>query len=601
MAKEKKNKISKTSTRKSKMIFLVKVSLILFLVLSWMVIFIDFEVLGNNQYQSLWVHAPSVVEEDEPFYITIEAWDKFERLAGAYMGNVTIQLESYQLNDSGGYDPLVSTWAVHETNFLFTSNFLFGGFFPAYLMPGADNGLKKFNMSISTSGVHYINVTDSYGYSYRSNPVVVKNDTSFDRLYWGDIHAHSFFSDGAGYPSEVYTFARDVALLDFAALTDHSEMFPQFSNYVMMNRLQEYIDITNSFNNDNTFATIVAIEWTPLLVQARSYLCTQHMNFYFSGDSFPFFSTFTAFTPDQVFEYLDENSASQYIAWTHHVLRSDYASDYGFHNQSVNRMIEIYSEHGNGETTNSSQNPIPTTHTFKETDYGYSVQDSLRMGFKYGFMASTDSHDGRMGHPIVHTGARGALHVHPYTLAAYEWGANPGGITGLYASSLTRGNVFDSLYNRSAYATTWVNRHFMNFTINNVAVGHNDSTVIVADNTTTRFLEITAIADGICKSPNIQTNISKVEIFKNSELWRTDIVNDIIYHVNITDTSIITGTNYTHCIQKSDGNWYIHERSLKPVDPSLLTTNGTDYYYVRMTDTNGGLGWIGPIWVDPLA
>ena len=558
--------------------------------------------MAHNEYHNLWIHSPSIVEEDEPFNITVEVWDKFERLSGAYTGEIQIQLESYRLNITG-YEPLGGVnWTVSETNFNFTSNHAWGALYPAYLVEGADNGKRNFNVSISTPGVHYFQVTDiDTGDVFRSNPVVVKPaGSTFERLYWGDIHAHSYYSDGSGHPSEVYKFARDVALLDFAALTDHAEMFPQMSTVELFNKFQDYIRITNSFYEEGKFATLVALEWTPLLTGVRSYLATQHTNFYFRGTDMPFFSTFTHFTPDDIYQYLEENSNDQYMAWTHHVLRSDYGSDFGFYNESINRMIEIYSEHGCGETVNTSLNPYPTIHTYDENTHGYSVQDALRMGHKMGLMASSDSHDGRMGHNIVHTGARGAVHTYPLSIAGYNLGAYPGGLTGLYTTALNRTQVYDSLYNRSAYATTWVTRPIMNFTINGVSVGEDDSTVTVADVNTTRTLEITILVDGVSLNPGIRTNISKIEIFKNSELWRTEVVNDIIYHQTINDSTTITGTSYDHCIQKADGNWYVHEDSIKPVNPTLLNTNGTDYYYVRMTDTNGILGWIGPIWVDPL-
>lgn len=582
-----------------------KIAIVLFVSLSWLFIFVDFEVLANNSYQSLWVHCPSVVEADEPFYITVEAWDKFERLASSYQGEVEIKIESYQINQTGpGFEPLtLVTWTLSDTNFRFSSNFLWGGIFPGYLITGANNGKRAFNVSISTPGVHYFNVTDkTTGRIYWSNPVVViPIGFTADRLYWGDIHGHTSYSDGSGLPYDAYQFARDVALLDFAALTDHSEMFPQFYTYPLFNKFEHYLQTTNSFNQDDKFTTLIALEWTPLLAQQRSYLSNQHVNFYFSGNDMPFFSTFTHFTPDEIYQYIRESTNDEFIAWTHHVTRSDYGSDFAFYDESINRMIEIYSEHGNGEFVESVLNPYPAVHSFKEGTHGYSVNDLLRMGRKCGIMASSDTHDGRLGHPIVHTGARGAANTYPYTLAAYNFGAYPGGLTGLYSNNLTRTSVFNALKNRSAYATSWVNRHFMNFTINNLTVGQNDSTVIVPDVNALRTLEITVIADGISLIPNVQTKISKIEIFKNSVPWRTVIVNDLIYHDTINDTDPITGANYTHCIQKPDGNWYIHERSVKPVNPALLNTNGTDYYYVRMTDTRGGLGWIGPIWVDPIS
>ncbi len=42
------------------------------------------------------------------------------------------------------------------------------------------------------------------------------------RVFFGDLHAHSSFSDGTGTPEEAFEHARDVAALDFLALTDHT-------------------------------------------------------------------------------------------------------------------------------------------------------------------------------------------------------------------------------------------------------------------------------------------------------------------------------------------------------------------------------------------
>ncbi|MBI5865532.1 MAG: CehA/McbA family metallohydrolase [Planctomycetes bacterium] len=41
------------------------------------------------------------------------------------------------------------------------------------------------------------------------------------RLYWGDLHTHSTFSDGCTSVEEVLKYARDTAGLDFVAVTDH--------------------------------------------------------------------------------------------------------------------------------------------------------------------------------------------------------------------------------------------------------------------------------------------------------------------------------------------------------------------------------------------
>jgi hypothetical protein len=52
-------------------------------------------------------------------------------------------------------------------------------------------------------------------------------------------------------------------------------------------------------------------------------------------------------------------------------------------------------------------------------------------------------------------------------------------------------------------------------------------------------------------------------------------------------------------VQKADGNWYVNERSLAPINPATLNTGGVDYYYVRVVDSLGGAAWMGPIWASP--
>jgi hypothetical protein len=42
------------------------------------------------------------------------------------------------------------------------------------------------------------------------------------RVYFGNLHSHTGYSDGTGTPAEAFTYARDVADLDFLAVTEHN-------------------------------------------------------------------------------------------------------------------------------------------------------------------------------------------------------------------------------------------------------------------------------------------------------------------------------------------------------------------------------------------
>ena len=56
----------------------------------------------------------------------------------------------------------------------------------------------------------------------QSNPVLCAADLPDDRVFWGDLHSHARRSfDATG--DLPFHYARDVARLDFYALTDHVE------------------------------------------------------------------------------------------------------------------------------------------------------------------------------------------------------------------------------------------------------------------------------------------------------------------------------------------------------------------------------------------
>ena len=586
----------KRMDRKRK-IFLVKFALVIFVVGFWLVVFIDFDLLFNNERVTLWIHAPSIVEENEKFEINIQAWDKYERISSSYDEEIGFSIESYNYTT---FTPITAI-AQLPSDYLFTTNYYWGGIYPAYTFESvADNGRRSFEVNISTPGIHYIVVKEPNGDSFRSNPIIVRpTGEATQRLYWGDIHAHTTVSDGSGTPEEAYLFARDVANLDYAALTDHSELMPSIGDVNLFNVFQNYIDTTNRFNDDGTFATLVAMEYTPMVAFMRSYLSPQHLNVYFEGDTMPFYSSFDFVNADELIEYIQQNTDDEFITWTHHETRNSQPSDFAYYHEDVMPMVEIYSCHGSAEVI-GEDNWYPEIG--EVTEPGYSVRDALKMGCKFGIMASSDTHDGRMGHSILHTDAR-ALNQFPYTIAAYQYGVPyPGSLTGLYTPSLTRQSIFNALKTRAGYATTWVNRHFVNFSINGLMVGVNDSTVQVPTATTNRTIDILVCLDGISMAPNQNTTIDKIDIIKNSEVWATktkeDIGDKFLYHWVINDTEAITGAEYTDCIQKPDGNWYIHQASTKPVDPAELNTNGVDYYYIRIHDSNNGAAWIGPIWVE---
>jgi hypothetical protein len=72
-------------------------------------------------------------------------------------------------------------------------------------------------------------------------------------VYFASLHAHSTYSDGAGTPSQAYTYARDVANVDVLALADHS-------TYMANWEYASLISIANSYTQDGVFVALASQE-----------------------------------------------------------------------------------------------------------------------------------------------------------------------------------------------------------------------------------------------------------------------------------------------------------------------------------------------------
>ena len=80
--------------------------------------------------------------------------------------------------------------------------------------------------------------------------------------YFGDLHGHTYYSDGTLFPADAYAYARDVAKLDFFSLTDHLELLDD----------AEWRDIrlqSEKANQDGKFVTLPGLEWT----KAEGHVC----------------------------------------------------------------------------------------------------------------------------------------------------------------------------------------------------------------------------------------------------------------------------------------------------------------------------------------
>jgi len=73
------------------------------------------------------------------------------------------------------------------------------------------------------------------------------------KLYRGNFHSHTKYSDGTGTPAEAFAWARDIAKSDFYAMTDHAEFLTPISWHDTGVQ-------ADAFNKDGDFAAIRGFE-----------------------------------------------------------------------------------------------------------------------------------------------------------------------------------------------------------------------------------------------------------------------------------------------------------------------------------------------------
>jgi hypothetical protein len=566
----------------------------------WTSVSIDLGVMFDNNPKLLWVNAPTMVKINEKFDITVEAWDPFERLSAIYKGIVEFSLESYNLIN---YDLITNIQANLPDPYKFTGQ-IFGSDIAYEIRDGKDNGRHVFQASITTPGFHYILVNDSYTKNtYYSNPIIVNNYSSSDPfIVWGDIHTHSELSDGTGTPDHSFYYAKNIACLDFNALTDHAEiiLFAPWS----LNILESS---TNNWYEPNNFVTFHGIEWT--CVRTGHYICI------FGGDKLlksPVLdSYFTVKSPQALWNVLDDFTAKEGVralALPHHTTKEAYIQDWTYNNPKYVKLAEASSVHGEFLFEQRHElNYVGAIDAPPKYTNGSSIVDAFTMGYRMTMYISSDEHDGHPGHSLSHTRAY-IGHQRPFSL----WYTRnehpyPGGLTAVYVNNLTREGVFNGLENQRIYANSDHGRPVLIFRINGTSVG-DGSKFIASSSTNHRDINIFLAQDGApvalkSKSASVTPNWipnwnAVIEIIKNGNLWHTEHISSPIFNFSIIDSETITGTSYERSCVKIGNNYYINHYSDNPIDPNTLNTSGYDYYLIRVVGENGRMSYAGPIWVE---
>ncbi len=312
----------------------------------------------------------------------------------------------------------------------------------------------------SDSPLHITGQAWDLGISGVSNPIDVVNSAA-ERIFFGDLHTHApgkfresreplrpFAAQGFGTFEEAYSYARDVAGLDFVALA----WFPppaDFQDTSSVPRLDDWVDyqtMTRRFHEPNRFVPFAAIE----LDEASA----GHRVVVFPRDDGPA----VRIKRIELQDLWPALKGTDAVVIPHHPNTTSeggpdnwVVQDWGQHNPDYQPVVEICQNRGAFET----DEPGGATAI---GGFGASVQDALALGHRLGFVGGTDSHHGRPGSnrcPMA------GVDFHDHVT---------GGLTAVIATELTREAILDALWARRCYATTGA-RIVLRFEVDGHAMG----------------------------------------------------------------------------------------------------------------------------------
>ena len=286
-------------------------------------------------------------------------------------------------------------------------------------------------------------------------------------LFYGELHTHLGEYPGDRtiemWTDRFYLNAMDSGVLDFGAASDHD--WPSMTN----SKYRVEQSYSNVLSEKGRFEGFASYEWSGDAAGRRRY-----------GDrtivfTRPFSTIYRITDPasDSLEELHRNLAAENAIDWVHHVGAPWGAMDWSKYNPTAEPVVEITSAHGVYETYDRSR---AVTDWLRRPPVGKtSIQDGLGYGKKFGFVGSSDRHDGISGY---HTG-----------------------MFGVFAKELTRESVVDALRHRRSFAVRGGEPVLVDFRVNGVFQG---GEVAVGDGPPSLAVRVKA------KSP-----VDKIEVVSN--------------------------------------------------------------------------------------
>lgn len=367
-------------------------------------------------------------------------------------------------------------------------------------------------------------------------------------VLWGDMHTHSIISDGTQEPGYLYRRARAMGR-DFTGVSDHDTWSFGEERARSPEEFALMMAEADTAYGPGEFVTLRTYEWTN---HRRG-----HRNVVFGPSEEPVFLSHTEerySTPRLLLEALAGKEAMvvpHHPAWKIHAgeMRYDFGPLAGeAPGAGLQRLVEVYSRHGNSEFYGC---PRPMSHVDLMEGWRGSVLRAVLRNESAGPGSGSYVRDALAAGHRLGLVAGGDEHVAGVDPRHAPSQVYSGGITGIFATAATREAVWDALWNRRVCGTTGA-RMLLEFRVNGVPHG----------------------AEMRAEGPvHVTGHVVGTAALEEVELVKFD------------------SSGYRSVWQGGGGR----EATIDWTDGAF---GGDSFYYLRVVQDDGHLGWAGPTWVD---
>ncbi len=479
--------------------------------------------LIHSSFDHITLICPSLLNTNEDFELLIRIEDKYKNLVEDFSGNIQI----FDLEENT------------ERNYI-----------KDIKIEKKDNGILRIeDLKFSQPGVRFIEAFYNNTY-FKSNPIKCQNTPIKKRLYWGYIHGHTLKSDGMRELDEYFNNLLNAGL-DFGTSTEHDHLWETSED-----DFEEIKKNVKNFNNEGKFVSFFGYEY------GRWYSGFGDICIYYFDDSLPIFSSdIQKYNSTKKLIKKLSHYKEKVLMIAHHTALRPGSRNWDYFDNSIEKLVEIYSTWGNQEYSYTQGNPIPPRYKF----FGYGkyarkrgaiiekkesfVSSALERGYKLGFTAGGDDHFG----------------IYPSGSIDPDNGIYSPGIMAIWANKLTKKGLWEALNKRKCYGTTgprviiefYLDRYFMGDILK---INENPS---YAHSRTIKMVIISPI------------NIEKIELIRN---------NEVILRKEI---------NSNQCEEV-----YIDSEPFKNITLDHSTRNEKFvFYYLRTFLANDNMAWSSPIWI----